>query len=282
LLHACKDAGARIKRHFDGSTLYNLRIGHIWVNHRLFIGILLIGLTPLSSGATIGATSGATTRVITGVTTGLEQVSQMVKESLGEQVINMATDMGLADYTYNVQLNNLDSRLVLSTCPQSLDIVTPDALKLGRSQVKVSCKAKQGWALNVPINISLTTQVVVLNQPVSKGTLLDEQHLDYRTSNLGRLRNGYYLNKDRVIGQQSKRALKGQTVLNGHVILPALLINKGDKVMIMATKGAMSVKMPGEALSNGRKGKQIRVKNIRSSRIIRAKVVDSGLVVVNF
>jgi flagella basal body P-ring formation protein FlgA len=205
-----------------------------------------------------------------------------VKERLGEQVVNMATDMGLADYQYNIQLNNLDSRLVLSVCPKPLHLVTPDAIKLGRSQVKVSCKAKQPWALNVPINISLTTQVVVLSQPVSKGTILDAQHLDFRTANLGQLRNGYYLNKDQVIGQQSKRALAGQTVLNGHVILPALLINKGDKVMIMAKRGAMSVKMPGEAMSNGRKGKQIRVKNIRSSRIIRAKVVDSGLVVVNF
>jgi flagella basal body P-ring formation protein FlgA len=123
---------------------------------------------------------------------------------------------------------------------------------------------------------------VVLNQPISKDQIITEAQLDLQRQNLAGLRNGYYLKTDQVIGKQSKRALAGQTILNSYLILPALMIYKGDKVMIIASKGAMSVKMPGEALNDGREGRQIRVKNNRSKRIIRAKVVGPGEVLVQF
>jgi flagella basal body P-ring formation protein FlgA len=236
------------------------------VIHRVFIGILFFSLSSVTFAKE----------------TGLDQVNQGVKKTFGELVVNMANGMGLTEYEYEVELNNLDSRLKLSLCTQELDIELPDAIKFGRSQVKVSCRAQPAWALNVPVEIKLVTDVVVLNQPVSKGLAIQDEHLDYKRVNLGSLRNGYYLNTDQVVGKQAKRALSGQTVLNGHVLLPALMVHKGDKVMIMAKRGAMSVKMPGEAMSDGREGRQIRVKNIRSERVIRAKVVDFGLVVVNF
>jgi flagella basal body P-ring formation protein FlgA len=236
------------------------------VIHRVFIGILFFSLTLMSFAEE----------------TGLDQVNLAVKKIFGEQVVSMAVGMGITDYEYEVQLNNLDSRLKLSLCTEELSIELPDFLTLGRSQVKVSCQANPAWALNVPIEIKLETNVVILNQPVSKGLAMQDHHLDFKRVNIGKLRNGYYLNTDQVIGKQSKRALSGQTVLNGHVLVPALMVHKGDKVIIMAKRGAMSVKMPGEAMNNGREGKQIRVKNIRSERIIRAKVVDFGLVIVNF
>ena len=254
------------KRHFHGSTISYLRIGQFLVKHRVFIGILCISLNSLGFAAE----------------TGLDQVSQSIQQTLGARVTAMAAEMGLKEYQYNIETNQLDSRLSLSACKQPLGITMPDTLSLGRSQIRVSCSDKKAWALNVPVNINLITQVVVLNQPVSRGMALESHHLDYRNINISQLRNGYFLKKELVIGKQSKRALSGETVLNGHLVLPALLIQKGDRVMIMAKKGAMSVKMPGEAMNNGRKGKQIRVKNIRSNRIVRAKVVDSGLVVVNF
>ena len=151
-----------------------------------------------------------------------------------------------------------------------------------RNHVKVACKTGKQWALNVPVDINLMTQVVVLNQPIPKGLSLKESHLDYQMQNLAGLRNGYYLKKEQVIGKQTKRSLQGLTVLNSHIILPALMIRKGDEVIISASKGAMSVKMPGEALNDGREGRQIRVKNNRSQRIIKATVVAVGLVEVQF
>lgn len=211
-----------------------------------------------------------------------EQLEISLKQSLSSQIVNMARKMGLDDYRYSIDLNFLDSRLNLEPCQVPLNIETPQPLELGRSHIKVACKDTSPWALNVPTDIHLFADVVVLNQPVSKDQVITESQLNLQRQDLADLRNGYYLKMEQVIGKQSKRALAGQTVLNSYLILPALMIHKGDKVMIIASKGAMSVKMPGEALSDGRQGRQIRVKNSRSERIIRATVVGPGEVLVQF
>ncbi|MGR6874912.1 flagellar basal body P-ring formation chaperone FlgA [Pseudomonas sp. HK3] len=211
-----------------------------------------------------------------------EQLETSLKQALASQLDNMALKMGLSDYRYTIDLNYLDSRLNLTPCLIPLNIDAPQPLELGRSHIKVACQDTSPWALNVPTDVNLFTQVVVLNQPVSKDQVITEAQINLQRQNLAELRNGYYLKKDQVIGKQSKRALAGQTVLNSHLINPALMIHKGDKVMIIASKGSMSVKMPGEALSDGREGRQIRVRNSRSERIIRARVVGPGEVLVQF
>ena len=57
-------------------------------------------------------------------------------------------------------------------------------------------------------------------------------------------------------------------------------MRKGDHVIISARSGTLSVKMPGEALSDGGLSEQIRVKNLNSNRIIKARVTAPGQVEV--
>jgi len=243
-----------------------MRIGQFLVNHRVFTALLLF---------TIQATAWSDNAW-------LKQLNDSVQHTLGSKVSDMAIQMSLMNYHYQIDLHYIDSRLNLPLCEEGLKIIPPQPLKLGRNHIKVNCPSGAVWAINVPVDIKLFTDIVVLNQPVGRSITLKDKHLDYQQHNLARLRNGYYLKKELVIGKQSKRSLAGRTVLNSHLILPALMVLKGDHVMIVASKGAMSVKMPGEALSDGREGKQIRVKNTRSSRIIKATVTAPGLVKVLF
>ncbi len=236
------------------------------MKHRVFVVLLLLVIKPDALASP----------------SWLEQLNKSVQQHLGEQVEEMAREMNLIDSKYKIDLAYLDPRLNLASCQQPLQIAPPQPLKLGRNHIKVSCQSGVAWAINVPVNIKLWAKVVVTNQPISKGLSLKAEHLEYKQKNLAQLRNGYYLKKELVIGKQSKRSLAGQTVMNSHVILPALMVRKGDHVMIEASKGNMSVKMPGEALSDGREGRQIRVRNTRSQRIIQARVVAHGQVQVQF
>ncbi len=212
----------------------------------------------------------------------LEQIQESLLKDIGGQLTRMADKMALSESRQHIDISYLDPRLNLSVCKQALSIQSPQPLKLGRSHIKVSCSDKKGWAINVPVDILLYAPVVTLNQPLTRGSQIKAEHLSLVEQNLSSLRNGYFLKKELVIGKQSKRSLAGHTVINSHLILPSLLIRKGDHVMIMASKGAMSVKMPGEALNDGREGRQIRVKNTRSQRIIKGTVIAAGLVRVNF
>ncbi len=59
-----------------------------------------------------------------------------------------------------------------------------------------------------------------------------------------------------------------------------ILIKRGDAVTITAEGDGLSVKMPGVAMSDGRRGEQIRIKNNNSAKIVDAQVTEPGEVAV--
>ena len=48
-----------------------------------------------------------------------------------------------------------------------------------------------------------------------------------------------------------------------------------------SSSGTVNVRMPGEALTDGAPGEQINVRNLRSQRVVRARVVGPGQVEVS-
>lgn len=214
--------------------------------------------------------------------TWLAQIEVALAESLGSKITHMASSMDLRDYDYHIQMHYIDPRLNLALCTIPLTVEQPNPLNLGRSHIKVACDGPIKWALNVPVDIALNTQVVVSKRPLARNVVIKADMLSYQQQNLADLNNGYYLKQEHLIGKQVKRAIAGHTVLTSHLVKAGMMIFKGDTVMITAKKAGMQVNMPGEALSDGRKGKQIRVRNIKSERIITGKVVGPGLVEVNF
>jgi len=59
------------------------------------------------------------------------------------------------------------------------------------------------------------------------------------------------------------------------------LIERGQRVTVLAGGNGLEVRMPAEALSHGAKGERIRVRNLSSHRIIEGVVAGAGLVRVN-
>jgi flagella basal body P-ring formation protein FlgA len=58
------------------------------------------------------------------------------------------------------------------------------------------------------------------------------------------------------------------------------LIKSGDHVMIEYSKGSLDLKADGIAKENGYEGKQIRVMNIDTKRIVNAVAIDSTTVAI--
>jgi flagella basal body P-ring formation protein FlgA len=77
---------------------------------------------------------------------------------------------------------------------------------------------------------------------------------------------------------QLKRNVSADTVLSHTQLEQNRLIQRGDKVVISAGNSSVNVRMPGEALEDGTLGAQIRVRNTRSNRVIRARVTGPGQV----
>lgn len=249
-----------------------MRIGQILMKHRVFLLLSSI-FASLSAYGQSADTQPETWQ---------QQIHFSITSEMEKQLQVLTAHMDPDTIETEVKIAHLDPRLKLSHCQNPLSVLPARNIKIGRQHVKVECQGSKSWAINLPVDLNVYAPVVVLNQPIAKGTKLSTGHLTFKQHNLANLRSGYFLKKESLIGKQSKRALAAQSILNDHLVLPALMIYKGDRVMIVAKKAGMSVKMPGEALNNGREGRQIRVKNARSQRVIKGKVVAPGLVEVNF
>jgi len=91
---------------------------------------------------------------------------------------------------------------------------------------------------------------------------------------------GYLTSLDQAVGQKLTRPVVTDQVITLVHLEQAEVVRKGDHVVISASSGALQVKMPGEALSNGGMSEQIRVKNLNSNRVIKARVTAPGQVEV--
>lgn len=242
-----------------------LRIGHFQKMHRLFTSLLLLGfITPAIAGQTWQQQA-------TGTTEGL----------LRAELQNIAAQLQLNEYEAIVDITQPDERLNFRPCPVTPQVELPPQVSLGRAHIKVSCPQGEQWAILLPVNIDIIAPVVITSRAITRDGAFKSEDLTYQSMPLGTLNQGYFLHIRDLFGQQAKRPLAARTQLTRYHIVPAVLVRRGDAVAITVEKGGLSVRMMGEALSDGRAGEQIRVVNNQSQRTISARVVEAGVVRVD-
>jgi flagella basal body P-ring formation protein FlgA len=79
------------------------------------------------------------------------------------------------------------------------------------------------------------------------------------------------------VGLTSRRSLRAGEVLRQGQLAAPVLVKRGSAVSIVARKEQV-VSMAGEAMDPGALGQVIRVRNAASGTVIRARVVDAGVV----
>ncbi|KTT42598.1 flagellar basal body P-ring biosynthesis protein FlgA, partial [Pseudomonas oryzihabitans] len=79
---------------------------------------------------------------------------------------------------------------------------------------------------------------------------------------------------------QLKRQVVNEQVLTPASLEQAELVRKGEQVVISARSASFDIRMQGQALADGAKDEEIRVRNLSSNRVIHARVVDQGQVEV--
>lgn len=182
---------------------------------------------------------------------------------------------------HTLQLSQLDPRLQLPLCEHPLKISSLNgAIKPGRNSLGVECAGKKKWLIYTSANIQVFQKVAVLTQPMRRGDTLTRRQLGYKTLNIARLHNGYLDDPASVINQQARRHFAAGKVISRADFVKPNMIKRGEKVSISATSPYFSIRMAGIALMDGQQGQSIRVKNIRSKRIVQATVVEPGLVKV--
>ena len=177
-----------------------------------------------------------------------------------------------------VTLGHFDPRLRLAPCQQPLTIENSQPMRSGHITVKVRCQDKKPWSLFVAAQVKLYTYVVVAAKPLARRQLIGKTDLRLQRLDTSQLPYGYFTDMDDVIGLWASRP----TIINTPIVPAAvekpIVVERGDDVLITARIGQLEVRSKGTALSDGRVGEQIRIRNKKSERIVRGHILGRGRV----
>ena len=225
---------------------------------------VLLALPTLGYSATAAATFTSTEQLIGATEAFLEQAAT--------EYLQRSEIQG----RHEIRVNRLDPRLRLPLCDQPLTTsLESPAQPLGRVTTRVRCDGSAPWTVFVPAEVRLYRPVVVLTRPLKRMSVVKATDLSLVERDVGQLGQNFLtdLKLTRQLGSD-------QILLSTHLQV-AEVIRRGDQVVISARGASVSVRMPGEALTDGAPGEQINVRNLRSQRVVRARVVGPGQVEVS-
>lgn len=123
--------------------------------------------------------------------------------------------------------------------------------------------------------------IPVLTEGKRRGEVIHASDIQWRDVRASEVRNHVVTDDDELIGMAAKREIKPASAVDVSQIRRPLLVTKGDLVTIEMQNGGMSLSTQGKALDEGSMGDVIKVTNIRSNKIVEARVNGANKVEVS-
>ncbi|WP_054113354.1 flagellar basal body P-ring formation chaperone FlgA [Marinagarivorans algicola] len=198
------------------------------------------------------------------------KVAHMLKQHLHDTIKQARIEVSVA---------KLDPRLKLAKC----DI--PSTMKINGSKkrtrnmtVRISCNGQSPWSIFVPAKIDIYQTVATTTRDIYKGEILSVNDIATQERNTGNFGFGLAKTAAPLIGNTVTRNIAAGSVIRLSHISKPIVIKRGDKLTLESGTQGLAVAATVIALSKGKEGEQIRVKNTQSKRIIDAFVIAPGRV----
>ncbi len=179
----------------------------------------------------------------------------------------------------DISVGNLDSRVRLGQCPVAIAFAAQDQTGLGGNiSVKAQCTSQIAWTVHIPAQVMIYREIPVAAQDITRGQSITDTHLTSVLVNISSIRQGFADTPQTIIGREAKRNIgKGEVFKTAQLDSPTA-IRRGELVRLESVAGSIKVSSSGTAMSDGRLGQKIRVKNGSSERVISGIVKGQGLV----
>ena len=208
------------------------------------------------------------------------QPHETLRETAAEFLAGQTSDGAIPP---RIEVSRPDPRLRLAKCELPLEAVLPRGARIaGNLAIGVRCSGARPWTVYLTASVRVFREVVVVTRPVPRGEPLSSDDLRVEIRDTTTLHGGYLTDPARVVGMLVRRSLAARAVASEASIEEPTLVERGQQVVVVARAGGLEVRGGGKALSDGRHGELIRVRNDRSARVIEAMVMAPGTVVVQF
>ncbi|MBX3332274.1 MAG: flagellar basal body P-ring formation protein FlgA [Nitrospira sp.] len=155
---------------------------------------------------------------------------------------------------------------------------------LGRRMFHVEAvtSGKPRKTIQVVADIAVMIDAVVATRFLKTDELIEMGDLKTVGMRVHQVNHPFITDQGEVLGKSASRPLPPDTPLRSAFVKLPLVIKKGDRVLIEARRGGLSIRAYGVTKSNGQVGQTVMVANLDSGRELRAKVVAPSLVEVEF
>lgn len=160
-------------------------------------------------------------------------------------------------------------------CPGGWQLQALDLRAANRLRIAARCPGQA--AKEFLLRAQLSAEVLVAGRAVPAGQALTAADLARERRDLTAQPDAIGLDTQ-AIGQAARSSLRAGQVLRQRLLVPALVVQRGEQVAIVASHDGIQVQAGGEALEAGAVGAVIKVRNSASGRVITARVLEAGRV----
>lgn len=135
---------------------------------------------------------------------------------------------------------------------------------------------------SVPVEVEALTEMVVALRPLERGEVIGEGDVALQKRDLAAAPPKICRDPAEVVGKRARIGLRANVPIRADFLEKVPLVKYGQPVTIIAENGALRVTAAGRAKGTGAEGDSIAVENLGSRKDVRARVLDSGSVAVDF
>ncbi len=124
--------------------------------------------------------------------------------------------------------------------------------------------------------------VLTARRGLRRNQILTERDVEWTEVRSKHVLRNVVTDLNEVIGSKITRNLDPGENLSPYMLKKVPLVKRGDRVTLIAIKGALKITVPGVAKENGFKDATVMVQNVQSKKIVYGTVVNSRTVMVNY
>jgi flagellar basal body P-ring formation protein FlgA len=178
-----------------------------------------------------------------------------------------------------VTASRLDSRLRLDECASPLEAFSQGTtMTNARLTIGVRCPVANSWTLYVPVTVEVEVSVLVLRRPLARRARVELMDVEPQVRRLPGSAAAFVNDVASLQGHRLKRALPVGTALTVEMLVPDLLVRRGQQVTLIAANDSVQIRAQGQALTEGGAADRVRVQNVNSLKVVEGVVESDGVV----
>ena len=156
--------------------------------------------------------------------------------------------------------------------------------RAGRIPVTLQININNNFQKRIRITsrVLVSQEVVKIIRSVRKGEIISDENIQLETIQTERPWKNALRSIDQALGFEAGRNMPIGKILTQKFLKRPALVNRGDKILILAEKGGMKITAPGILKEDGFKDGMVKVLNIESKKLIYGRLVDANTVKVSF